>query len=130
MSEATIKIEIVGIVDLIAALNANTQALSGGSATSTAASTTKEKTTGGKTTTTKEKAPTKPKATKAEVSAALGEIKAAFGIDAARTIMSENGGFTKMADITPEHYDAIVAQCAAQISAGEDDGSETEEDGL
>ncbi|WOK01439.1 hypothetical protein [Pseudomonas phage UF_RH7] len=124
MSEVTVKIEIVGLADLIGALNTHTQALAGGAAP------TETKTTSTKTTPAKETKPkvTKPKASKAEVSTALGEVKAAFGIDAAREIMSENGGFAKMADITPEHYDAIVAACAAKI-AENDDGAGTEEEG-
>lgn len=127
MSEVTVKIEIVGLADLIGALNTHTQALTGGAApTETKAAS--GKATGGKSTAGKETKPSKPKASKAEVSTALGEVKAAFGIDAAREIMSENGGFAKMADITPEHYDAIVAACAAKI-AENDDGAGTEEEG-
>lgn len=116
------------IKDLIAALNANTAAVSGGVATTSdkAETTTTAAKGKGKKADTTEAA--KPEHSQEEVTAALVKIKDDFGIEHARAVMKKHK-YDKMGDIKPEHFDAIFneaeklhAELTEEADAGEGDG--------
>jgi hypothetical protein len=104
------------IATLIAALNANTEALNkaGGAAPAAGA----EKTTKAKPAAVKDE----PKITQDMVNAALVKIKDDFGMPEAKVIIKDVGKVDKMSDIKPATfqavYDAAVAR-HAELTAGD-----------
>lgn len=122
------------IKDLIAAVNANTAAVNAlaaaGGATTTAAATTEAAAEVKKPAKKAAKAEAaepevaKPEHTQAEVTAALVKIKDDFGIEHAREILAKYK-YAKMADIKPEHFDAVFAEAEAkhaELTAEADNG--------
>jgi hypothetical protein len=105
------------IADLTVAIQENTAALKAGGGKAAASS-------GGETTAnTKPKGETKPssKHTRAEMQAALSELKEKKGTEAARTVIKDVGGAGKMAEIPEDKIDAVYdAAKKALEDAGEE----------
>jgi hypothetical protein len=95
---------------LIAAVEANTAALSGGAA--------KGATTSTKTTTTKNTKTEKagPKFTKEQTVAAVVALKDAAGAPAARELLAKHG-VDKVANVKPEQHDAVYEDAVAALEA-------------
>lgn len=115
----------VQIAALIAALNANTEALKAAGGSAPAATT--EKATKAKAEKTKDET---PKITQEQVNAALIKIKDDFGMPEAKKIITDVGGVEKMAEIKPAEYQAVYDAAVAkhaELSAG---GSSEDDDGM
>ena len=112
---------------LIAALNANTEALkAAGTGTAATASAEKSETKpkGKGAAATKEDA---PKITQDQVNAALIKIKDDFGMDEAKKVIKEFGKVDKMAEIKPAQYQAVYDAAVAkhaELSEGGAGGSD------
>ena len=120
--ETQIAEHTAAIKELTAAIVANTAAKGGAAQTSSKSDDKPARTTRAAAAKDKEKA-AEPTKTKTEVNAALNEIRSEFGADDARAIFKKYG-YEKMADIKPEHYDQIAADCAAKFDSkgtGEDE---------
>jgi hypothetical protein len=116
------------IAALIAALNANTEALkanASGAATTTAAA---DKPTGKGKATAETKKADEPKITQDQVNAALIKIKDDFGMEHAKTVISEHGKVAKMSEIKPAQFQAVFDAAVAKHAeltaeaAGEEGG--------
>jgi hypothetical protein len=70
---------------------------------------------------------TKPKHSREEVTALLTKVKDDCGIQVAREVMQENGGYLKMGEIQEEHFDQIYDAAEARY-AEMVDNSGSEED--
>lgn len=112
------------IAALIAALNANTEALLKSGGTSAAATDKADTKPAGKGKA--EKKEEAPKITQEQVNAALIKIKEDFGMDKAKEVIKEFGKVDKMAEIKPAQFqavfDAAVAKHAELTEAGSGDG--------
>lgn len=108
-----------------AALEANTAALLGAAGkTTTTGKTTADKTEkAGKT----EKSSSKSKHTKAEMQAALNDVKEQKGTAVAKKLIKE-AGFDKLADVTEDKFDELYDAAKAELGDGEGEGSS--DDGL
>jgi len=110
------------IAALIAALNANTEALLKSGGTTAAATDKADAKPAGKG---KAKDDT-PKITQEQVNAALIKIKDDFGMEHAKAVIKEFGKVDKMAEIKPAQFqavfDAAVAKHAELTEAGSGDG--------
>lgn len=111
------------IDDLIAALNANTAALTGGAKASTTSEAKAEK--AEKPKATKEKAADKPKSkyTKAEMQAAVNEVKEQKGTKVAKDLIKD-AGFDKLADVTDDKIDELYLAAKAALGEGEESGDD------
>jgi len=96
---------------LIAALNANTEALK---AAAVAAVSDKTETKTGKGKTTEKTKDEAPKVTQEQVNAALIKIKDDFGMDEAKKVIKEFGKVDKMAEIKPAQYQAVLDAAVAK----------------
>ena len=128
---------------LIAALNANTEALGGKPSAAAAAaavtipSTVKVATPTATVTvgtpTAQPKKPMADKPTMEMVKAALMQVKDAHGRPAAMKIVKEEGNATELPGIKPARFSAVLAACAAimgQPEEAEEEEEEAEEDDL
>jgi hypothetical protein len=118
---------------LIAALEANTAALQGaGGAAKTGASSdaagAAEKTTRTRTTKAKDEPKAASKRSKAEMQAALNEVREALGTAKAKGLI-KGAGFDKLADVTEDKFDALYDAAKALLDT-DGAGEETEDDGL
>jgi hypothetical protein len=105
---------------LIAAINANTEALKGaGGAKSAAAPAPAAK---AKTEAAAAPAAVKPKHTRAEMQAALNEVKEKFSPADAKGIIKDSGKVDKMSDIPDAAIDAVYDACKAKMGEGEGGG--------
>lgn len=68
-------------------------------------------------------------ATKAQMQAALNEVKEALGTDAARAIITDHG-FQKMGEITEDQYQSVYDSAKAAIEPQAAPGADLEDDGL
>jgi len=115
---------------LIAAIEANTAALTGSKPAAAAKPTAAEKPAA---------APDKPargrpaaaksEHSKDEVMAALNEVKEAHGIEAAREILGAHG-YKKMVDMKDKDFDAIYDAAKAKMGEGEDGGDGAGDDDI
>ena len=82
---------------------------------------------------TEDKAPAaadKPKRTKAEVQAAVNEVKENFDVATAKALIKE-AGFDKLGDVTEDKFDELYEAAKAKMAELEgDDGEEGGDDGL
>lgn len=108
---------------LTAALEANTAALLGGGKAAASITTGKKETAAGKKETVEKSKSTR---SKAEMQAAVNEVKEAKGTKAAKQIIADVG-FEKLAEVTEDKYDALY-DAAKKLLEGEDEGSS--DDGL
>lgn len=113
--------------NLIDAVNANTAAIkaagTGAAATAEAPTATAEKQT--RTRAKKDEAakPAGPKHTKAEMQAALNEVREAMGTAKAKELI-KNAGFDKLADVTEDKFDELYDAAKALLAAEEGDEGE------
>lgn len=103
---------------LIAAVEANTAALSGGAPAKT---TTAKTTTNTKTAKTTEKP--KSKFTKQEVCDVIASVKTTLGVPAAKALLADHG-FAKLADITEDKFDALHEAGTALLGEPEENNDE------
>lgn len=112
------------LADLTAALEANTAALkAAGSAGAAAPAAAPEKTPRGKKNTEAE-APAKktgPTHTREEMVAALNDVKEKKGLQDAKSIITDVGGVTKMADIPDDKIDAVYEKAKSVLGAAEEE---------
>ena len=79
--------------------------------------------------TTKAPAADKPKYTKAEVQAAVNEVKENFDVATAKALIKE-AGFDKLGDVTEDKFDELYEAAKAKMAELEGDGDEGGDDGL
>ena len=79
--------------------------------------------------TTKAAAADKPKRTKAEVQAAVNEVKENFDVATAKALIKE-AGFDKLGDVTEDKFDELYEAAKAKMAELEGDGDEGGDDGL
>ena len=80
--------------------------------------------------TTKAPAADKPKYTKAEVQAAVNEVKENFDVATAKALIKA-AGFDKLGDVTEDKFDELYEAAKAKMAELEgDDGEEGGDDGL
>ena len=80
--------------------------------------------------TTKAAAADKPKRTKAEVQAAVNEVKENFDVATAKGLIKA-AGFDKLGDVTEDKFDELYEAAKAKMAELEgDDGEEGGDDGL
>lgn len=115
------------IDELIAALNANTAALKGagtGETKAAAAETKAEKTTKSKSEKAEKAEKAKSTHTKAEMHAAVNEVKEQFGTKVAKELIA-SVGFEKLAEVTDDKVDELYLAAKANLEGGageSDDG--------
>lgn len=115
------------IDELIAALNANTAALKGagtGETKAAAAETKAEKTTKSKSEKAEKAEKAKSTHTKAEMHAAVNEVKEQFGTKVAKELIA-SVGFEKLAEVTDDKVDELYLAAKAKLEGGageSDDG--------
>ena len=71
----------------------------------------------------------KPKHTKAEVQAAVNEVKENFDVATAKALIKE-AGFDKLGDVTEDKFDELYEAAKAKMAELEGDGDEGGDDGL
>lgn len=79
--------------------------------------------------TTKAAAADKPKRTKAEVQAAVNEVKENFDVATAKALIKD-AGFDKLGDVTEDKFDELYEAAKAKMAELEGDGDEGGDDGL
>ena len=71
----------------------------------------------------------KPKRTKAEVQAAVNEVKENFDVATAKGLIKA-AGFDKLGDVTEDKFDELYEAAKAKMAELEGDGDEGGDDGL
>lgn len=112
--------------NLIDAVNANTAALQGAGKPVAAATGDAEKTTRTRTKKEETKAPASTRS-KAEMQAAVNEVKEALGTAKAKELIKK-AGFDRLADVTEDKYDELYDSAKALLTT--DGVGEQEDDGL